>query len=1019
VKHSIVFKNTDNHWDNGLPLGNGCFGAMVYFEKGRLFMPMNHYEVYYNKEENVLPEDMLAAMKPCTDPGGLQRKFTERADMGQPPEGEAYTCYRTPRAAFDDREGTAGNILGSHPKTGDLIFSFGEKLYDADEKLMLLVEDARSVLTLKGDGCSLQLETVVSREDCIINRVSQSDAGLLSSLELEITPQRTETNPADVEYKQTSPNTFVYTVTRKLGGKTFVFSGVIRLVGAEGELVYKKHALEIRLTKAEREVYILTGIFTEFRYLNTAVEGIKKIDEWERGLKVLYADHSDYWKAFFERSSINIPDKFLEHVYYINQYALDCCSGKDGVMKHHACGLNGLWDVRRPTLWGSMWYWDVNIQAAFAGVYSSNRLELAKVFSDGLLTYVDLAKRAAHDVHNMTGIAGDYPYNFYYSVWPWCAQYLWFLYEYSLDKDYLEKDAFPVFEGLCEFYCQLFRYDERRGYYSVYPDISPEQGPLAHDTVITVASVKYLFKFTLEAAKILGKNPPILEKCREIMNNMAPYPISEPGIYGVHLKDSADAPDNMWIRHPSMLMPVFPIGELDIDNDKRMWKIVSNTVDFLEDRAEIGIFGGSWIAAAAARLGRGQTALRLLYERGIDHMLRTNGLTAEKTDRFTNYCLTIRQPIYYPCMMEFTGEMLAALNEMLINSDNGLIKVFPAIPDGDPEYGRLIRRGVAHQDYHDICADYEAWKNVRFDKLLCKGAFEVSAALVGGKLDFIKVYSKKGGRVRITSPFMHGELSVFCGGKKVDAAFDGKVAEFDTSAGEAYIIAASADVDTSPAAAGDYSEDVLSHLTYTKRMIYLGEDSEAKYRIAADGSMRDWYFGNVRIPNQTMYKFDFTNNNQKTYSDCLPRQCDCAEERPLKFMGFFKIGDGNLTFTDAQGYGFVDGSDAVIVERGGPDLLRQDFASGTSDTEFIIEAPRGQYELFVVSGDCEEDSMTVLSCVNGLSPRCTPTKKGEYQCKLIPVINEDDEPIKLKVSTLPGYRWKINYIILNGVKGYN
>jgi len=129
VKHSIVFKNTDNHWDNGLPLGNGCFGAMVYFEKGRLFMPMNHYEVYYNKEENVLPEDMLAAMKPCTDPGGLQRKFTERADMGQPPEGEAYTCYRTPRAAFDDREGTAGNILGSHPKTGDLIFSFGEKLY--------------------------------------------------------------------------------------------------------------------------------------------------------------------------------------------------------------------------------------------------------------------------------------------------------------------------------------------------------------------------------------------------------------------------------------------------------------------------------------------------------------------------------------------------------------------------------------------------------------------------------------------------------------------------------------------------------------------------------------------------------------------------------------------------------------------------------------------------------------------------------------------------------------------------
>ncbi len=1014
MKHSIIFRNSDNHWDNGLPLGNGCFGAMVYFEKNKLYIPMNHYEVYYNIGETVLPKDQLAAVKPCDEPGGLHRRFTERAISGTAPEGEPFTCYRTPRDKVSDLESVAGAFDGSYPKTGDLKFTFSESMKDADEKLALYVEDAKALLELKKGERTVSVETVTAREDVLINHIIGTEAGLMPSFELEIAPQRSLEMP-EIEYKQIDGETFAYTVTRKLGAKLFTFSGIIKLVGASGELILKKYSAEIKLTGDSKDFYILTGIFTEFRYGDTLSDGISEMNGICERLPSVYEAHKKYWDGFFARSSITLPDKFLERVYIINQYALDCCSGKDGVMKHHACGLNGLWDVRHPSLWGSMWYWDVNIQAAFAGVFSSNRLDLAKVFSDGLLTYVELAKLFAWDRHKLGGISGDYPYFMYYCVWPWCAQYLWFLYEYSLDKEYLKNDAFPVFVGLCEFFCELFKFDEERGYYSVYPDISPEQGPLAHDSVITVSSVKYLFKFTLEAADILGADFACREKCVEIMNNMAPYPISEDGMYGVHLRDSEEAPDDMWIRHPSMLMPVFPIGEFDLDNDKRMWDIVSNTVDYLADRSEIGIFIGSWLAAAAARLGRGQTAVRLIYERGIDHMLRTNGLTAEKTDRFTNYCLLIRQPLYYPCMMEFTGEMLAATNEMLINSDNGLIKVFPAIPDGSPEFERSLRHGWAYQDTPDLFVEYPAWNDVRFDKLLAKGAFEVSASLTDRKLDFIKIYAKQGGKVRITSPFLTEGYTVYCGDTAVSASFDGKIMEFDTLAGETYVIAADPAVDTAEAADAAYPEDVISHLTYTKRMIYLGEDPEARYRMAVDRAMRDWYFGNVRMENQTMYKFDFT-NSEKCYSETLPRQAACAEERPIKFMGFMRIGDANIGFTDLQGYGFE--GDVKIVERDGPDGLRRDFAEGYGDAEFVIEAPRGQYELFVVSGDENEDSVTVLEGVNGLRPKCGLTKKGEYQCKVIPIVNEDDEPIRLRISTLTGYRWKINFIVLNGVKGY-
>jgi len=155
VKHSIVFRNTDNHWDNGLPMGNGCFGAMVYFEKGKLYIPMNHYEVYYNIAENVLPEDQLAHAKPCDDPGGFHQRFLDRAIAGIPPEGEPFTCYRTPRDKVNDLETTAGAFDGSYPKTGELKFNFADDLRDADEKLALYVQDAKTLLELKTEGASV------------------------------------------------------------------------------------------------------------------------------------------------------------------------------------------------------------------------------------------------------------------------------------------------------------------------------------------------------------------------------------------------------------------------------------------------------------------------------------------------------------------------------------------------------------------------------------------------------------------------------------------------------------------------------------------------------------------------------------------------------------------------------------------------------------------------------------------------------------------------------------------------
>lgn len=1024
MKHSILYKNQSNHWDNALPLGNGVFGCMVYYEKNQLHLPMNHYEVYYNIEENVLPQDILNSRPEITDPGSTRAARTEIAVHNTPKEGEPYCFYKQKRSmelAHDKTQplnpqvaGYSKYMSGSYPATGNLTFSFCEALEDAESLLALYTEDAKTHLTLKKDCYHICVDTIVAREDCIITRVQQSNDGLLCNISLDIDPYRDLDAPR-LSFTQVDNHTFAYTATRQLGSKSFSFTGIIALVGAEGDLTSTEYACNIQITKASTDFHILTSIVTDFRYKDLLADGIAQSGKYAASLEQLYADHKAYWDRFFSVDMLSLPDPFLEHIYYINQYALDCCSGENGIMKHHACGLNGLWAVKHPNLWGSMWYWDVNIQAAFAGVFSSNRLHLGKVFSDGLRSYLDLARYNAKSVHNMSGAAIDYPYDFYHSCWPWCAQYLWFLYEYSLDEAYLRNDAYPLFLELCKFVTDVFQYDEKTDCFHIYPDVSPEQGPLAHDTTITVASCKYLLQFTLKAAEILKDDSPLLENCRKLLDKMPDYAWTEPDKYGVHLKDSPDAPDQLWLRHPSLLMPLFPIGEFDLSSPADTQQKLSNTIDYLEDNCEIGIFGGSWLAAGAARLGRGQTALRLIYERGIDHMLRSNGLTAEETERFINHCLVFRQPLYYPCMMEFTGEMLAAVNEMLLQSQNGLIRVFPALPDGDREFGRLIRRGQSIHEYDRRYAVYAPWDTVRYDKLLAKGAFEISASRKDGKLEWIHILSKKGGTVRVTCPYFTDTLQVYEDGRKIAFTANDGIFTFETVGGRTYLIANSPDAYSEPVP-GEYNDQVLTHLTYTKRSITLGDDAETTYQRSLDYFLRSWQSGNLHFENRTGYKFDFGCAANKDYGHALVPINHITPGLIGGAMAFLPV--NQMAFDPKAGYGFEDASVVSCADRGAPDVLRRDFAYGTEEAVFSIEVPRGQYELLVISGDAQEESLSNVWVENGRCASGKCLKQGQFQVKLLPLVLEDGGKIRLHISTEPGYQWKLNCVMLNIIKGY-
>jgi len=82
---------------------------------------------------------------------------------------------------------------------------------------------------------------------------------------------------------------------------------------------------------------------------------------------------------------------------------------------------------------------------------------------------------------------------------------------------------------------------------------------------------------------------------------------------------------------------------------------------------------------------------------------------------------------YRPFTLEGNFAFASGINEMLIQSHTGVIRIFPAIPS--------------------------SWKDLSFRTLRAEGAFLVSASMVDGICADVEITAEKGGELRLADPF--------------------------------------------------------------------------------------------------------------------------------------------------------------------------------------------------------------------------------------------------------------------------
>jgi alpha-L-fucosidase 2 len=473
-----------------------------------------------------------------------------------------------------------------------------------------------------------------------------------------------------------------------------------------------------------------------------------------------WQSHFKWWTNFWNKSSISLPDKILEKQYYLELYKMGCVARNNTP----PISLQAIWTADNGSLppWKGDIHNDLNTELSYWPFYTSNHLSQSQSFTNWLWNtkaqnekwtknYFDIDGLNVPGVTTISGkeMGGWIQYSMSPTTAAWLSQHFYWQWKYGMDRKFLLEKCKPYFDEVHRYFQKILVIDPITGKYKLPLSSSPE----IYNNIITawfknwtnydLSIVKSFYNEYIEVVKAAtGKVPVDPEKEKKLLPELD---TNETGLTiapGLNLFESH--------RHMSPYMAIYPLNLLDVENEKDK-NIIEKSLHQVEKkgtRAWCG-YSFSWMANLYARAGKGDSAEKMLQVFATNfcsvNSFHLNG--DQKGGEYSNFT-------YRPFTLEGNFAFAQGVQEMLLQSHKGYVEVFPAVP--------------------------ESWKNISFTKLRSQGAFLISAKKENGALSEVKIFSEKGGFLKLKLPSKNFHLTETV----KQLLFEKDICEIEMKAGE-------------------------------------------------------------------------------------------------------------------------------------------------------------------------------------------------------------------------------------------